>query len=508
MKKIIDVKVKIKKTDLLQCKSDMLCLGVFSEPKTLSKEIKELDGKIGSSIQKLIKLGDFKGEDQSCAVVYTNNKIPADRVLLVGLGEKKKVTLDTLRKACACAANKAVDMKLKSVALAIHKTAGSKFDAVDMGKVVAEGAYFGAYRYDEYMKSDDVLNSLNVEIVEADPKASAGLSKGIRIGASIGKAQSYGRTVANRPGNVITPPTLAAEAMKMTRGYKSLTCTVFNEKKLKENKMGGILAVGSGSKSESRLIVIKYKPTAAKAQKLPSIALVGKAVTFDSGGISIKPSANMDAMKLDKSGGVAVLATMKAVAELGLPINVCGIIPSAENMPGGSSYRPGDIVTTYSKKTVEILNTDAEGRMILCDALWYADKQKYDVIVDMATLTGSCMVALGKYMAGLFSNDDKLVEQLKKAADDSGERLWHLPCGEDYVKEMKSKIADLKNTGSKWGGASTAAAFLSQFVEKAKWAHLDIAGMDVFESNNKYSSVGSSGFGVRLFVQFLMNMCK
>jgi leucyl aminopeptidase len=211
-------------------------------------------------------------------------------------------------------------------------------------------------------------------------------------------------------------------------------------------------------------------------------------------------------MKLDKSGGIAVLAALKAVAELELPVQVWGLIPSAENLPDGSSYRPGDIVTTYSGKTVEILNTDAEGRMILCDALAYAAKQKFETIIDIATLTGACMVALGQHKAGLMSNNDDLIAQLEKASEDSGESVWHLPSGDEYADEMKSKIADLRNTGGRWGGASTAAAFLRQFVGDTTWAHLDIAGMDILQKGTEYAGPGSTGFGVRLLVTYLMNL--
>ena len=225
---------------------------------------------------------------------------------------------------------------------------------------------------------------------------------------------------------------------------------------------------------------------------------MGKAITFDSGGISIKPAQNMEQMKLDKTGGIAVLATIKAAAEMKLPVNLYAIVPSAENMPSGTSYRPGDIVTTYSGKTVEIQNTDAEGRMILCDAIHYAVKQNCDVIIDIATLTGACMVALGTYMAGLMSNDEQLSKDIEKAAQTSGEKVWRLPCGDEYAEEMKSKIADLKNTGSKWGGACTAAAFLRQFAGEKKWAHLDIAGVDCIEKPTASATEGASAFGVRL----------
>jgi leucyl aminopeptidase len=233
---------------------------------------------------------------------------------------------------------------------------------------------------------------------------------------------------------------------------------------------------------------------------------VGKAITFDSGGLSIKPAEKMDEMKLDKTGGLAVLATMKAVAELGLPVNVYGIIPSAENLPSGTSYRPGDIITTFSGKTVEVQNTDAEGRMILCDALSYAVKQNCEIIIDIATLTGACRVALGTYKAGLMGNDEKLLKQLQRAAEDSGEKLWPMPSGDEYAEEMKSKIADLKNIGGKWGGACTAAAFLRQFVGDAKWAHLDIAGTEMSEKGTGFSTAGSTGFGVRLLTTYLMNL--
>ncbi|MGE5295162.1 MAG: leucyl aminopeptidase, partial [Solirubrobacterales bacterium] len=428
---------------------------------------------------------------------------------VLGLGERKKATLDTLRRAAATAASRAVDLKAKHMSLALHPSF-AHFDAAAAGRAIAEGIYFGSYRYDEFLSENGNgrVASLQAEIVDPDASQLKSLAPGITAGAIIGRVQSQARTLANRPGNVINPPALAKAAQEMVRGLRTLKCTIFDEKKLRQNKMGGILAVGGGSRNEPRLIVLKYTPAKKPAGGLPTVALVGKGITFDSGGISIKPAADMDQMKLDKSGAIAVMATMRAIAEMGLPINVLGVIPSAENMPSGTSYRPGDIVTTYSGKTVEILNTDAEGRMILCDAITYAARQKADVIVDIATLTGACMVALGTYKAGLMSNDDELIAQIKKAADDSGEYVWHLPSGDEYADEMKSKIADLKNSGARWGGASTAAAFLRQFVGDAKWAHLDIAGMDVFTKPSEYASLGSTGFGVRLLTTYVMNLVE
>ncbi|MEJ2705394.1 MAG: leucyl aminopeptidase [Sedimentisphaerales bacterium] len=510
MKEIIEVELRARKVDFSQCKTDMLAVGLFSDVEKLDKVNKELDGKLNGPIRRLIKLGDFKGKEGTSAVVYGNERVGAKRILLVGLGDKKKATLDTLRMAAAHAAKKSVENKAKTVGLALHKVFGRKFDIAAMGQACAEGTCFGSYRYDEYITESENgrLDSLKVEMVDPDAQTLKQLKEGLASGAVIGKAQSFARTMGNRPANVASPAVLAATAKELARGSKTLTCTVLDEKQMAAKGMGGVLAVGSGSQNKPRFIVLRYIPSRKDASKYPTVALVGKAITFDSGGISIKPSANMDEMKLDKCGGIAVLGTMKAVKELGLPLNVLGIVPSAENMPSGSSYRPGDIVNTFSGKTVEVQNTDAEGRMILCDGLHYAVKQKCDVVIDIATLTGACVVALGKYMAGLMGNNDELVKQLQKAAEDCGEKVWPMPSGEEYAKEMKSKIADLKNVSGRWGGACTAAAFLGQFVGETTWAHLDMAGVWNFEKATEYAAEGASGYGVRLLTTYLVNLAK
>ncbi len=507
MKRIIDVVLKTGKMHFAECKTQMLVVGHFSDAKRLDVVNRELDSRLGGAIEQIIKLGDFKGKEGTIAVVYGNEQIGAERVLLVGLGEQKKATIDIIRKAAALAANKAVGMKVKTMAFALHRAFGAKFDSGLLAQAIAEGAHYGSFRYDEYVTSeeDGRTDSLTVEVIDNDTPKAKRLESGLSRGIIIGKAQSYARTVASRPGNVINPPALAEEVNKLARGTSGLSCTVLDDKQMAKLGMGGILAVGSGSKTPPRFIVVRYTPK-GKIGKLPTVALIGKAITFDSGGISIKPAQNMEQMKLDKSGGIAVLATVKAAAELKLPINLYAIVPAAENMPSGTSYRPGDIVTTYSGKTVEIQNTDAEGRMILCDALHYAVKQNCDVIIDIATLTGSCMVALGTYMAGLMGNDEQLSRNIEKAAQISGEKVWRLPCGDEYAEEMKSKIADLKNTGSKWGGACTAAAFLRQFASEKKWAHLDIAGVDYIEKPTGSSTEGASAFGVRLLTTYLINL--
>jgi leucyl aminopeptidase len=515
MKKIINVEVKTRTVDFSRCKTDLLAVGLFSDVETLDPLTRQLDSKLDGAIERVIKSGDFKAKEGTNSIVYGNDKIGAKRILLVGLGEKRKPPmklgakyLDTIRKAAANTAMKAVETKIETVSLALHKAFGGRFDLSDVGRACGEGIYLGSYRYDEFVTAseDGRLDSLKVEVIDSDSAKTKKLNKGVNCGVIIGRAQSYARTLANRPANVISPAKLAETAKELAHDNKNLACTVFDEKQMAAKGMGGVLAVGSGSQNKPRFIILKYSPAGKAVNKLPMVALVGKAITFDSGGISIKPAAKMEEMKLDKTGGITVLGTMKAMAELQLPLNVLAVIPSAENLPSGSSYRPGDIITTFSGKTVEVQNTDAEGRMILCDGLNYAVKQNCDVIIDVATLTGACRVALGKYMAGLMGNDEKLIKQLQRAAEESGENVWPMPSGDEYAEEMKSKIADLKNIGSKWGGACTAAAFLRQFVGEAKWAHLDIAGVEMFEKPSAFAAEGSSGFGVRLLATYLINM--
>jgi len=510
MKEIIDVEMKTRKVDFSKCKTDVLAVGVFSDVEGLDKLNRELDSKLDGAIERLIELGDFKGKEKTGATVYGNDNIGAKRVLLVGLGEKKKATLDTVRKATANAAKKSVEVKAENVSLALHKAFGGRFDLSAVGRACGEGAYFGSYRYDEFVAESENgrRDCLKVELIDPDSAKLRKLGKGFARGVIIGRAQSYARTLANRPANVVNPAKLAALAKELARGSKGLSCTVFDEKQLAAKGMGGVLAVGSGSQNKPRFIVLKYSPTSRIVKNVPTVALVGKAITFDSGGISIKPAAHMDEMKLDKSGGISVLGAMKAVAELAPPINVYGIIPSAENLPSGTSYRPGDIITTFSGKTVEVQNTDAEGRLILCDALSYAVKQGCDIIIDIASLTGACVVALGKYKAGLMGNDDRLTRALQRASEDSGEEVWAMPSGDEYAEEMKSKIADLKNIGSRWGGACTAAAFLRQFVDDKKWAHLDIAGVWSFDKATEFTTQGASAFGVRLLTTYLISLTK
>ncbi len=362
-----------------------------------------------------------------------------------------------------------------------------------------EGILLGNYSFDKYKADKKKPVNLAVFFYADNQKV---LNQAITAGINVMEGVNFTKELQNEPGSMLTPDVLA-KRIKKTLPEFGVKVTVFNEKEIKKRKMGGLLAVGSGSVNTPRFIIMEYN-AAIKNKKIRTVALVGKGVTFDSGGISIKPASNMGEMKADMSGAAVVAGTVLAAAKAKLPVNIVGIIPSAENMPSGSSMRPGDIVITASGKSIEVDNTDAEGRMILSDALNYASKLKPDVIIDLATLTGACVVALGEFVAGLFTKDDKLAEELYNKGLKTYDRLWRLPMWDDYNELIVSDVADVKNVGGRWGGAITAAKFLEKFVDpKISWAHLDIAGPAMANSHNNYTKKYMTGFGVRLLFDFL-----
>ena len=401
-KEMFKIDVKAQKADAAKIKADVLAIGVFSDVKN-SAILESLDKKLNGALSKLKKLGDFKAAAGSSMFLYTNGKIAAERILLIGFGEKEKADMETFRQAAAKAAFEAVNIKAKKLAVVLHYDE-SDTDYEKLGQMMTEAIHFGGYRYDEFItqKKDDANISLSAVIVSDSQSIINKLNKGVKVGQIIGIAQNFSRTLCNRPGNIIYPAVLADVAKKVAASTKGLSCTVLDEKKLAQKKMGGILAVGCGSIHKPRMIIIKYSPK-GKIKGEP-VAIVGKAITFDTGGISLKPSVNMDEMKYDMTGGAAVLMTMEIVAKLKLPVQVTGIICAAENRPDGGSYLPGDIVTTSSGKTIEVLNTDAEGRVVLSDGLEQARQLKCKIAIDLATLTGACVVALGKHKAGLWLN--------------------------------------------------------------------------------------------------------
>lgn len=440
-----------------------------------------------ASVAEGVSESEFSGKPGSTLFLREQN------LLTVGLGEEAKVDADTLR----IAAGTAIGFlkKLGRASVMIDVSHYARF-----AQAITEGAVLADYRFEEF-KTDKtpVLASLRVV---APAKNLAVVKRDATRGRILADAANYARNVGNQPGNVIYPETLANEARRLAK-EKGLRITVLDEKALRAGKFGGLIAVGSGSIRPPRLILLEHR--GGRSGEAP-LALVGKAITFDTGGISIKPAANMEELIFDKCGGTAVLGAMAAIADLKLKRNIIGVIASAENMPGASAYRPGDIVTTYDGKHVEIINTDAEGRMVLADAIAYARKvKKAAAIIDLATLTGACGVALGEAAAGLWSTSDALKDRLLRASEKSGDRLWPMPLYEEYDDQIKSDVALIKNSGGRLAGACTGAAFLKAFAEETPWAHIDIAYTANIEKDRDYLARGATGFGVRLLAELVEN---
>jgi leucyl aminopeptidase len=372
-------------------------------------------------------------------------------------------------------------------------------------QAAAEGAALAAWRFHELKAPDaeePVADVTAVDLVGAgDPNA---LGAGAVAGAIVARAENFARTLQSRPGNLATPSHLAAEAERMA-GSVGLEVTIFDEARMAQEGMHAILAVSRGSEEEARLIVLRYQ--GAKKSEAPLI-LVGKGLTFDAGGISIKPAAGMESMKFDMSGGAAVLGAMQAIAELGVKANVVGIVPSSENLPSGTAVKPGDVIQTLAGKTVEVINTDAEGRLILADALTYGARMNPAAMVDCATLTGGVVIALGSHAIGLLGNDEDLIDEVIESGERTGQRCWQLPLWDEYRKQLDSTTADLQNIGGKEGSTITAGCFLSEFVGDAKWAHLDVAGTAYGDGDRPYHRKGGYGVPTRLLVEWVRSRAR
>ncbi|MDL5046599.1 leucyl aminopeptidase [Oscillatoria amoena NRMC-F 0135] len=431
---------------------------------------------------------EFSGKKLSHILLRDGKK----RFLFVGLGESAKIDGDVIRKAAGTAIRLLIKNGFSRAQFALT---GYESHA----QACVEGILHGEYEFNDFkaVERKNRTHFLQATLLTSKTHLTA-VTQAVQSGRVIGECTNVVRQIGNLPGNYINPPTLAAEATKLAAKYK-LKATVFDRKKLEAGGFRGILAVGAGSKSEPRLIVLEYN--GAKSKSSPPLALVGKAITFDSGGISIKPWERMEEMKFDKMGGVAVLGAICAIAALKLPVNVVALISSAENLLDAHSYRPGDIITSYDGKTIEVLTTDAEGRIVLADAMAYArEKFKPAAMIDLATLTGACIVALGEHKAGLFGNDEEFIGKVRAASLHSAEPAWHLPLGPEYHDMIKSDVATVKNVGGRYGGAITAAAFLELWAGKTPWVHLDIAGVAWTTRDHAWQSKGATGYGVRLLV--------
>jgi leucyl aminopeptidase len=457
---------------------------------------RQLDGLLG----KLHGNGDFAGKLGDVMLLPTPAGTAAARVLLIGLGTRAAFGRKQYRKALQSAAQALAKTGANDavVYLALETVAG--LDVQYRARAVAEIFCSQLYKIPDLKTSakPKAPRLSSVAVAVADARGEKAAAEGLRIGAAVGSGLALSRDLANLPPNVCTPRYMATRAQALAKELPSIKTKILDEKGIKALKMGAFLAVTQGSDQPPRLIVCEYH--GAKKGAAP-VCLIGKGITFDSGGISLKDPPAMDEMKFDMSGGAAVLGAMRAVAELQLPINLVAIVATCENMPSGGAVKPADIVTTMSGQTVEVLNTDAEGRLILCDAITYSRRFKPAAVVDVATLTGACIVALGNHFSGLMSNDEALADELESAGVRADDRAWRLPIGEEYVDQLKSNFADIANVGGREGGACTAASFLSKFAKDLQWAHLDVAGTAWLSGAQK----GSTGRPVPLLVDFLIN---
>jgi leucyl aminopeptidase len=469
---------------------DVLVVGAFAADGGV--EIAGADEVVGAFDEDLPELaGDlgFKGKTGEIGLLPSMGRISARAIALVGLGKQDRLDASVLRRAAAGAARRL--SKHTALGTTLHEALGGDAAA----SAVAEGFLLGSYKYAGIKSAPAPQPLQRVELVGAGADA-------VARGRALGEATRFARDLINEPAATLTPDVLARHAREVA-DVNGLECEIFEESELRERGFGGVLGVAQGSSVAPRFITLRYTPEGAKNR----VALIGKGVTFDSGGYSIKPAKSMETMKTDMSGAAAVLATMSAVAKLGVKSEVLAFIPSTENMVSGAAIKPGDVITHYGGKTSEVLNTDAEGRLVLGDALAYASEQQPQAIIEISTLTGSIMIALGKKIAGLFSNDDALLREVEGAAESAGERLWHMPVAADvYRNEIDSDVADIKNTGnsSPYGGATVATLFLREFIaEDIPWAHIDIAGVARADADNDEIAKGGTGFGTRTLLTWL-----
>lgn len=480
-----------------QPKGGVLVLTVF-EKGALGSFGSDLDKKTKGAIKAAIKAASFKGGTGQVLQVLAPKGITLDRLLLVGMGKAKDVDELSCQKAGAAAAH-FLTTKVKAASVAIDMTAAVKMDEGEVASVFAFGMRLGSYRFTKYRTTLKPENTPQLSKVVVQTDDLPGARKGYRAAGKVADGVVLARDLVNEPPNILNPKNYAARCKELSKlGVK---VTLLNEKKMDELGMGALLGVGRGSAYESYIAIMEWK--GGKAGEAP-VALVGKGLTFDSGGISLKPGAGMEDMKGDMGGSAAVVGTMKALAGRKAKANVVGIVGLVENMPDAGAQRPGDIVTSMSGQTIEIINTDAEGRLVLADVLWYTAKRfKPKFMVDLATLTGAMMVALGQEYAGIFSNDDKLAEGLFEAGKASGEGVWRLPLSEGYDKLVNSQFADMKNTGGRYGGSITAAQFLQRFTNKVPWCHIDVAGVAMGTPKTSLSPTWASGYGVRLLNRWI-----
>ena len=497
------MQISVQTGNLKDSSAKAIIVTLFEGANTLSGATADIDAALEGAISNLLQQGDVKGKRNETTPVHTLNRIPSPRVLVLGLGKSEAFNGQILRDALAVAVRYLRRVGAESVA--ISPEGSIPLPPAACAQAIAEGAILGHYRYLVHKKEPEDNQEVN-EIIIVEPDASR--IDAVQVGAERGRisaeATNWARDMANEPANFLTPTELAERARAVAEEI-GLELEVLDRADMEALGMGALLGVAQGSQQPPKLIVLRYRggETGSKA-----LGLVGKGITFDSGGISIKPSQGMQEMKGDMAGGADVIAAIRALAQLKAKLNVTAVVPATENMPGGSAQRPGDVVKAMNGKTIEVVNTDAEGRLILADALCYARKLELSPVVDIATLTGAMSITLGRVAFGAMTNDEALFGRVREAADAAGEKVWQLPLFDDYKEKLDSEVADIKNVGGREAGSITAALFLKEFIEDTPWVHLDIAGADQRDEVKGIFLKGSSGTGVRTLINLGLSLAE
>ncbi len=499
------MEIKVVVGDIAEVKAGAIIVNYFEGMKSPDGDTATVDKALDGAISQLIEQGDIKGKLNEVTLLHSLGKLPATRVVVAGLGKKPELSTNKIRGAvaetCRWLRQKGVD----SIATIAQGAGINDISLESAAQAVIEGALLGLYAFRRHItKKENEFTEIKQLLIVSSEEEKPLLEQAITGGRILAEAANWTRDMVNEPANYMTPSQMAESARQLAKSY-GLKVDVFEREQMAEAGMGALLGVAQGSQQPPKFIILNYK--GSDSDEI-DVALVGKGITFDSGGISIKPSKGMAEMKGDMAGGAAVMAALSAIAQLKTKINVTAIVPATENMPSGSALKPGDILTAMNGKTIEVVDTDAEGRLILSDALSYARKLSAKYIIDVATLTGACRVALGNVCTGAFSNNQQLVNKVIAAGNKAGEFTWQLPMYDEYREQLKSDIADIKNIGGRYGGAITAAKFLAEFVDDTPWVHLDIAGTSESDKEKGYLVKGATGVPVRTLVNLILSLAK
>jgi len=495
----LDIRVEV--ADLANYSARAIIVNLFEGVRRPGGATGAVDKALDGAISQLIADGEIKGKLNELTLIHTFGKIPSSRVLVVGLGKQGEFSLDKVRDVSAVSLRHLRKIGVDSVATIVHGAGIGGLDPQACAQAIAEGAVMGLYRYQKLNKSSEEQAEIReLTLLELDAGKAKAFRSGVERGRILAEAANYARDMANEPANLLTP-TAFAERARQLAADADLECEVFERETIENLGMGALLGVAAGSVQPPKLIVLRYM---GAPDNKKTLGLLGKGITFDSGGISLKPANNMEEMKGDMSGGAAVISALWALGKLRPPINVIAVVPASENMPSGAATKPGDVLRAMNGKTIEVINTDAEGRLILADAICYARSLGLSPIIDVATLTGAMAIALGEGATGFLTTDSDLADRLIKAGETAGERMWQFPLIEEYRESLKSEVADMKNVGPRYGGAITAAQFLHEFVEDTPWAHIDMAPTDHVDKNKGYLVKGATGIPTRTLVNLVL----